>query len=164
MDCPDQVACSAYMVFMKGKDFVVTSREKPFSMGTAIVASTYEQCSFIRKVSDFLFHPNPQQSTQSVLFSMGNRFWELREFQMSNTCRSFLQSWRELSSLSLSHDWGIQVYLTCGHLAAHPTSRWVRWYATYPKRIPCNWVQKNNVIHPGIVGFEQFFPCQSVRT
>lgn len=81
---------------------------------------------------------------------------------MSNTCRSYLQSRQELSSLSLSHDWGIQVYLTCGHLAALTTSRWVRCYATYPMRIPCNWVQKNNVIHPGILGFEQFFPM-SVR-
>lgn len=60
MDCPDQVTCSAYMIFMKSEDFVVTSREKPFSMRTAIVANNYKQCFFIRKVSDFLFHPNPQ--------------------------------------------------------------------------------------------------------
>lgn len=44
VDCPDQVACSAYILFMENKDFVVTTREKPFNMGTTTVASTYKQC------------------------------------------------------------------------------------------------------------------------
>lgn len=59
MNCPDQVTCSAYTLFMKNEDFVVTTREKPFNVGT-IVASTYKHCWFLRKVSDFLNHPNPQ--------------------------------------------------------------------------------------------------------
>lgn len=60
VDCSDQVTHSAYMLLMKTKHFVVTTREKPFHMGTITVASTYKQCLFIRKVSDFLYHPKTQ--------------------------------------------------------------------------------------------------------